>query len=48
MKHLTKSQLINYLIDCIGYTSSDIEGSSTDTLIFLIGDNMSECIKYNS
>ena len=43
---LSKEQLINYLVDCKGYSENEVEDYTLGQLKLLI-DNKDECIEFN-
>ena len=50
MKNLKTSQLLNYIIDCLGYSEEDCKNSSKYDLIDIIEDKdaQQDCLAFNN
>ena len=44
---MDKTDIINYLVDCLGYSVQDCANKSKDNLLLLI-DNLDEFQEYNA
>ena len=48
-KNLTREHIINYLVDCVGYSLDDINHLTFGSLLALLNNaQLSECLQYNN